>query len=91
MKISIEWLRDYVELRESDSRLKEDLTMAGLLVESVSQHEGSKVFEFEITSNRPDCLSHYGVAREIAALYGRRLRAAPDPPATGRRRTPWTA
>jgi phenylalanyl-tRNA synthetase beta chain len=74
MKISTEWLRDYVELPESGDRLKEDLTMAGLAVESVVDHQGSPVMEFEITSNRPDCLSHYGVAREIAALYGRRLR-----------------
>ncbi len=32
------------------------------------------VFEIGITPNRPDCLSHIGVARDIAALYKRRLR-----------------
>lgn len=74
MKISTEWLRDYVDLPENEARLKEDLTMAGLLVESVGDYQGSLVLEVEITSNRPDCLSHYGVAREVAALYDRKLR-----------------
>lgn len=31
------------------------------------------VFELEITPNRPDCLSHLGVARELAALSGKKL------------------
>ncbi len=31
------------------------------------------VFEVEVTTNRPDCLSHYGVAREVAALYRKHL------------------
>lgn len=32
------------------------------------------VFELEITPNRPDCLSHIGIAREIAAYYGREVK-----------------
>lgn len=31
------------------------------------------IFELEITPNRPDCLSHIGIAREIAAYYGRKI------------------
>ncbi len=77
MKISVEWLRDYVDIPESPARLKEDLTMAGLVVESVAGGDQDAVLELEITSNRPDCLNHVGVAREIAALYGRRLRMPP--------------
>ncbi|MEX2581429.1 MAG: phenylalanine--tRNA ligase subunit beta [Verrucomicrobiales bacterium] len=34
------------------------------------------VFELEITPNRPDCLSHLGVARELAALTGKPLKGA---------------
>ena len=37
MKISIEWLKDYVELQESPEKLKEDLSMIGLLVEAISE------------------------------------------------------
>ena len=77
MKISLEWLREYVDVPESAARLKEDLTMAGLLVESVSDEGGGAVLEIEVTSNRPDCLSHIGIAREVAALYGRTMKHPP--------------
>ncbi len=74
MKISVEWLREYVELHESPEKLKEDLSMIGLLVEAITEVQGTVVLEIEVTSNRPDCLSHIGIAREIAALYQRPLR-----------------
>jgi phenylalanyl-tRNA synthetase beta chain len=77
MKISLEWLQEYIDIPESPVQLKEDLTMAGSVVESVSQAGTNMVFEFEITSNRPDCLSHIGIAREIAALYKRPMKAPP--------------
>src|SRR5512137_2184360 len=77
MKISLEWLKDYIDVPESPVQLKEDLTMAGLVVESVSQSGENVMFEFEITSNRPDCLSHMGIAREIAALYKRPIKIPP--------------
>jgi phenylalanyl-tRNA synthetase beta chain len=77
MKISIEWLKEYVDINESPEKLKEDLSMAGLLVEGVSEAPGTVVLEVEVTSNRPDCLSHVGMAREIAALYSRPLRYPP--------------
>jgi phenylalanyl-tRNA synthetase beta chain len=74
MKISIEWLKDYVDLEESPAQIKQDLSMSGLVVEGFEESGGNGVFEVEVTSNRPDCLSHVGVARELAALYGRPLR-----------------
>lgn len=74
MKISVEWLKEYVDLPESAARLKDDLTMTGLVVESMSELAGDTVLELEITSNRPDCLSHVGIAREVAAIYGKKLR-----------------
>jgi len=77
MKISIEWLRDYVDLPGDIAQLRQDLTMAGLVVESVEQANGAPVLEIEVTANRPDCLSYLGVAREIAALYRGHLRAIP--------------
>jgi phenylalanyl-tRNA synthetase beta chain len=77
MKISIEWLKEYVDVPEAPARLKEDLTLSGLVVESVMESDGNTVLELEITSNRPDCLSHVGVAREVAALYQRPLRMPP--------------
>jgi phenylalanyl-tRNA synthetase beta chain len=91
MKISIEWLEEYVEIRESPEKLKEDLSMIGLLVEAIVEAPGTSVLEIEVTSNRPDCLSHYGIAREVAALYDRPLRFPPvqSPLSITSERTPY--
>jgi phenylalanyl-tRNA synthetase beta chain len=77
MKISVEWLKQYVDIPQSPEKLKEDLTMVGLLVESIEEADGNPVLEIEVTSNRPDCLSHIGIAREVAAFYHRSLRHPP--------------
>ncbi len=47
--------------------------MLGLAVDTVTTEGDETVLELDITTNRPDCLSHYGVARELAALYGKPL------------------
>ena len=49
--------------------------MAGLEVTSIDERDGDFVFEIEVTSNRPDCLSVIGVAREVAAITGSKCRA----------------
>jgi phenylalanyl-tRNA synthetase beta chain len=77
MKISVEWLKDYVEIKESVDELSEALTMAGLEVEGVEEAGDDTVLEIGVTPNRPDWLSHIGVAREIAAIFGRDL-SLPD-------------
>jgi phenylalanyl-tRNA synthetase beta chain len=77
MKISVEWLKEYVDVSESPAGLKADLSMKGLLVEDIAESGGTPVLDIEITSNRPDCLSHIGMAREIAAMYDRPLKMPP--------------
>jgi phenylalanyl-tRNA synthetase beta chain len=77
MKISVEWLKEYVDVSESPVALKADLSMKGLLVEDIAESCGTPVLDIEITSNRPDCLSHIGMAREISAMYGRSLKMPP--------------
>jgi phenylalanyl-tRNA synthetase beta chain len=69
MKISVNWLSEFVEIPSDPRRLKADLTMVGLNVESYEQVGDDWVLDVEVTTNRPDCLSHFGVARELAALY----------------------
>ena len=46
------------------------LTMAGLNHEDPTTLADDLVIDLEVTSNRPDCLGHIGVAREIAVLFG---------------------
>ena len=69
MKLSPSWLRDFVELPVDYVRLADELTLAGVAVEGISGSGESTVYEMEITTNRPDAMNHYGVAREASALY----------------------
>src|SRR5450432_3675454 len=74
MKLSPSWLRDFVDLPVDYRRLAEELTLAGVAVEGISGEGDNTVFEMEITTNRPDAMNHYGVAREASALYDLPLR-----------------
>src|SRR5947209_18788119 len=69
MRISPNWLRDFVSIKADDRQLANDLTHAGIAVESVEGEGASTVFEMDITTNRVDAMNHYGVAREAAAIY----------------------
>jgi phenylalanyl-tRNA synthetase beta chain len=69
MKISPQWVREFVELTVDDRRLAEDLTGVGIAVEGIIGSGADCVFEMEIGTNRPDAMNHYGVAREAAAVY----------------------
>jgi len=75
MKLSPQWIREFVELAVEDRRLAEDLTGVGIAVEGISGSGADKVFEMEIGTNRPDAMNHYGVAREAAAIYDLPLKA----------------
>ena len=74
MKLSAQWIREFVDVPVDDRRLAEDLTSIGIAVEGISGEGANTVFEMEIGTNRPDAMNHYGVAREAAALYGVELR-----------------
>jgi phenylalanyl-tRNA synthetase beta chain len=74
MKISPNWLRDFVDLPVDYTRLADELTLAGVAVEGISGSGEATVFEMEITTNRPDAMNHYGVAREVSSLYDLPLR-----------------
>lgn len=73
MKISLQWLNDYVDHKLKADELVHRLTMAGLEVEDVIDAGHTKVLQMEITPNRPDCLSVLGVAREVSAICQKKL------------------
>src|SRR4051795_5166970 len=75
MKLSPQWIRDFVDLGVHDQRLASDLTDVGIGVEGISGTGADTVFEVEIGTNRPDAMNHYGVAREAAAIYDLPLKA----------------
>src|SRR5215210_7438965 len=74
MNISYNWLRELTDTKWSPQELRDRLTMIGLAVESVEEVGDDFVLDFDLTSNRPDCLSHLGVARELAVVENGSLR-----------------
>ncbi|MCU1289444.1 MAG: phenylalanyl-tRNA synthetase, beta subunit, non-spirochete bacterial, partial [Acidobacteria bacterium] len=76
MNISYNWLKDLVEVDLSPQDLAVKLTSVGLAVEGIHEFEDDFVFDIDLTSNRPDCLSHLGVSREISAITNCELRMA---------------
>lgn len=80
MNISYNWLKDLIDIDLSPDELGKKLTNVGLAVEGIQAHGDDHVFDIDVTSNRPDCLSHLGVAREIAAITGTSLTSVATEP-----------
>ena len=70
MIVSWNWLRDYVKLDCAVESAAERLMMSGLNLEEIQPADEDFAIDLEVTSNRPDCLGHVGVARELSVLYG---------------------
>lgn len=84
MIVSWNWLTDYVALPMELAELEHRLAMAGLNHESTRRQGDDWAIDLEVTSNRPDCLGHLGIAREIGVLWGLPLRVPqPDSPSGG--------
>jgi phenylalanyl-tRNA synthetase beta chain len=75
MNISYQWLKEYVQTNLGAREAAEVLTRIGLNVDSITDlPNGDACLLVEVTSNRPDCLGHLGVARELAAAIGTRVK-----------------
>jgi phenylalanyl-tRNA synthetase beta chain len=83
MIVSWNWLKQYVTLDMSVAELERRLMMAGLNHESTTEVGGDLAIDLEVTSNRPDCLGHIGIAREVAVLWNKRLELPAAAPAAG--------
>ncbi|MGE5422128.1 MAG: phenylalanine--tRNA ligase subunit beta [Ignavibacteriales bacterium] len=70
MKVSLDWLKDYVEINLPAAELAHKLTMAGIAVEGIEEIGDDTILELELTPNRGDCYGLINVAREVAALTG---------------------
>ncbi|MCZ6444831.1 MAG: phenylalanine--tRNA ligase beta subunit-related protein, partial [Planctomycetota bacterium] len=81
MYTSATWINEYLDPPATPEEQAELLTRAGFPFEGREALGGSDVRQdFEMTSNRGDCVSHLGLAREIAAISGRALKP-PQPSA----------
>lgn len=91
MRFSRNWVRRYVELPERIEDLSGTLTNIGLAVEGVEAAGDDYLLDLEITTNRPDCMNHIGLAREVAAALDVDL-VEPTfeaPEAVHSRKNPW--
>lgn len=75
MKVLYNWLKDFVDFTAAAPELRSRLSMAGIAVDAIDDSPAGPVLDAEITINRPDCLGHYGIAREVAALYRLRVKS----------------
>lgn len=83
MLVSWNWLKEYVSLDLPASEVERRLMMAGLNHESTEPIGEDLAIDFEVTSNRPDCLGHLGIAREMAVLFQKPLNVPPAEPREG--------
>src|SRR5262249_21225428 len=74
VKIPLAWLAEFVEVKAEPARLAEALTLVGLAVEGIEGKGADTVLDLDVTTNRPDCMNVYGVAREVSVIYGLPLR-----------------
>jgi phenylalanyl-tRNA synthetase beta chain len=69
MKLLISWAREFVDITAPAEAVADTMALRGFEVAAVERHGDDAVIDFEVTANRPDCLSVAGLAREIAAAY----------------------
>lgn len=81
MLISYNWLRELTDTHSTPLELRERLTMVGLTIDAVEEIEGDSVLDVEVPSNRPDCLSHVGIAREVAVIESLKVQHPASKPA----------
>ena len=95
MKVLYSWLRDFVDVSDGPAEIGRRLSMRGLALEGLEPAPPGErppgaapvaddaVLDFDVTANRPDCLSMAGIAREVATVYGLPLHAAVARPPPG--------
>ena len=74
MKILLSWLREFVDVPGTADEIAATMSVRGFAVEGIDAAGDERVLDFEVTANRPDCMSVMGMAREIAAAYGLQVR-----------------
>ena len=76
MKVSYNWLCDFLDLKGED-RPPDEVALAlariGFALEGREEYGQDVVYDLEIHANRPDCLNHWGIARELGTHYGATL------------------
>jgi phenylalanyl-tRNA synthetase beta chain len=69
VKIVYNWLKDFVDVKATPEELASRLALSGTNIGGIENGPHGAVIDAEVSSNRPDCLGHYGIAREVSAVY----------------------
>lgn len=80
MKVPLSWIREFVDVTGTAEEIGARMGLRGLPLESLERHGDDVVMDFEVTANRPDCMSVIGIAREIATAYDVPLGGTKVPP-----------
>ncbi len=81
MKVVYNWLKDFVDVTAAPQELASRLALSGTNIGGVENGPHGAVIDAEVSSNRPDCLGHLGIAREVAAIYKLPLKHVSPKPA----------
>src|SRR5260370_21778500 len=81
MKVVYNWLKDFVDVAATPQELASRLALSGTNIAGVENGAHGAVIDAEVSSNRPDCLGHFGIAREVAAICKLQLKHVSPKPA----------
>jgi len=87
MKVSYNWLKEFVEITSTPQEIASRLALAGTNIAGIENGSQGAVIDTEVTSNRPDCLGMLGIARELSAIYRLPLKFSPPKPAESAQKT----
>jgi phenylalanyl-tRNA synthetase beta chain len=79
MKVLLSWLREHVDVPGTPQEIGERMSLRGLALEGIETVDDDAILDFDVTANRPDCLSIRGIAREIATVYELPLKELAQP------------
>src|SRR6202030_2582867 len=80
IKIVYNWLKDFVDVKATPDDLASHLALSGTNIGGIENGAHGAVIDAEVSSNRPDCLGHYGIAREVSAIYNLPLKPVSPKP-----------
>src|SRR6266704_2748830 len=69
MKVVYNWLKEFVAVSATPQELASRLALSGTNIGGIENGPHGALIDAEVSSNRPDCLGHYGIAREVSAIY----------------------
>jgi len=87
MKVVYNWLKEFVDITASPNEIASRLALSGTNIGSVENGPHGAIIDAEVGSNRPDCLGHFGIARELSAVYNLPLKHRLPAPAESTAKT----